>query len=186
MTATTQTTVLRKFNKTELATLKEAAKTKYMNTQHGYDMYASTCPKTGKAIAAHVDGAYVPVLVVYPTEILKVYKKKLAEGFTLHELEILPFHGQSMHIYFYRPQSQLDADLKKIYQKVTDDYNTTIVAENNDIIEREVQLHVANAARLKAAQLAEEAEAEAERVRKEVEAALGVTRATVRASLEAK
>ena len=186
MTATTQTTVLRKFNKTELATLKEAAKTKYMNTQHGYDMYASTCPKTGKAIAAHVDGAYVPVLVVYPTEILKVYKEKLAEGYTLHELEIIPFHGQSMYIYFYRPQAELDLSLEKIYQKVTDDYNAAIEAGNEAIIEHEVQLHVANATRLKAAQLAEEAEAEAERVRKEVEEALGVTRKAVRASLGAK
>lgn len=185
MTATTQTTVLRKFNKTELAALKEAAKAKYMNTQHGYDAYAFTDPKTQRAIAGHVDGAYIPVLVVYPTEILKVYREKLAEGFTLHELEIIPFHGQSMNIYFYRPQAQLDADLEKIYQKVTEDYNATIEAENDAVIEREVQLQVANAARLKAVQLAEEAEAETNRVRKEVEQALGATRKAVRAQLGA-
>lgn len=186
MTATTQTTVLRKFNKTELATLKEAAKTKFMNTQHGHDAYAFTDPKTGRAIAGHVDGAYIPFLVVYPTEILKVYHEKLSEGYTLHELEIMPFVGQSMNIYFFRPQAELDASLEKIYQKVTDDYSATIEAENNDIIEREVQLQVANAARLKAAQLAEEAEAEADRVRKEVEEALGITRKAVRDSLGAK
>jgi hypothetical protein len=91
-----------------------------------------------------------------------------------------------MNIYFYRPQAELDASLEKIYQKVIDDYNATIEAENNDIIEREVQLQVANAARLKAAQLAEEAEAEADRVRKEVEEALGITRKAVRDSLGAK
>ena len=185
MTATTQTTVLRKFNKTELATLKEAAKMKFMGTQHGHDAFAFTDPKTGRAIAGHVDGAYIPVLVVYPTEILKVYKEKLAEGYTLHELEIIPFHGQSMYIYFYRPQAELDLSIEKIYQRVTDDYNATIEAENNDIIEREVQLHMANAARSKAAQLAEEVEAEAERLRKEVETALGVARKAVRAQLGA-
>jgi hypothetical protein len=186
MTTTTQTTVLRKFNKAELATLKEAAKAKFYNTQNGYDAYAFTDPKTQRPIAGHVEGAYIPVLVVYPTEILKVYKEKLAEGYTLHELEIMPFHGQSMNIYFYRPQTELDASLEKIYQKVTDDYNATIEAENNEIIEREVQLHMANAARLKAEQLATEEQEAAATIRKEVEQALGAVRKAVREQLGAK
>lgn len=186
MTSTTQSTVLRKFNKAELAVLKEIAKAKFYNSQHGYDAYAFTDPRTGRAIAGHVEGAYIPVLVVQATEILRVYHEKLAEGYQLHELQIIPFVGQSMYIYFYRPQAELDASLEKIYQKVTDDYNATIEAENNEIIEREVQLHMANAARLKAETLAAEAQAEAERVRKDVEDALGATRHSVRASLGAK
>jgi len=186
MTSTTRTTVLRKFNKGELAALQEAAKAKFYNSQHGYDAYAFTDPRTGRAIAGHVEGAYIPVLVVQATEILRVYHEKLAEGYQLHELQIIPFVGQSMYIYFYRPQAELDASLEKIYQKVAQDYQDGIDTYNNDVIEREVQLHVANAARLKAAQLAEEAEAEAERVRKEVEEALGVTRKAVRDSLGAK
>ncbi|ANJ57438.1 hypothetical protein PMA3_20655 [Pseudomonas silesiensis] len=185
MTATTQTTVLRKASKAELEALKEAAREKFYSTQHGHDAFAFTDPKTGRAIAGHVDGAYVPVLVVYPTEILKVYKEKLAEGFTLHELEIVPFQGQSMYIYFYRPQAELDANLEKIYQRVAQDYNAEIEAENNAIVEREVQLLLANAARLKEEQAAKDAEAEADRVRKEVEQALGVARKAVRAQLGA-
>lgn len=185
MTSTTRTTVLRKFSKTELAALKEAAREKYMNTQHGYDAFASTCPKTGRAIAGHVDGAYIPVLVVYPTEILRVYKEKLAEGYSLHELEIVPFHGQSMNLYFYRPQSEMESDLQKIYQRVTDEYNADIEKENNEIIEREVQLHMANAARLREEQATKDAEAEAERVRKEVAEALSTARKAVISNLEA-
>ncbi|KEX94611.1 hypothetical protein HA62_06700 [Pseudomonas putida] len=185
MTATTRATVLRKFNKAELAALKEAAKEKYMNTQHGYDAFAFTDPKTQRPIAGHVDGAYIPFLVVHPTDILKVYKEKLAEGYTLHELEIMPFMGQSMNIYFYRPQAELDADLEKVYQKVTEDYNATIEAENESIIEREVQRQLASAARLKAEQEAKDAEEAAAIVRKEVETALGATRAAVRAQLGA-
>ncbi len=39
-----------------------------------------------------------------------------------------------MNIYFYRPHAELDADLEKVYQKVTEDYNATIQAENEAII----------------------------------------------------
>lgn len=186
MTTTTRTTVLRKFNKAELAALKEAAKQAFMNTQHGHDAYAFTDPKTQRAIAGHVEGAYIPVLVVYPTEILRTYKEKLAEGYTLHELEIIPFHGQSMNIYFWRPQAELDASLEKIYQRVTDEYNAAIETENNEIIERQVQLHLANTARLKAEQLAAEAQAEEERVRQEVAEELRTARQAVMSDLGAK
>lgn len=186
MTSTTRTTVLRKVNKVELAALKEAAQASFYNTQHGYDGFAFTDPKTGRAIAGHVEGAYIPVLVVYPTDILKVYREKLGEGYRPHPLDIIPYMGQSVNLYFYRPQAELDASLEAIYQKVTDEYHAEIAAENEAIIEREVQLQVANAARLKAEQLAAETQAETERVRQEVETALGATRQAVRDSMEAK
>lgn len=184
MSTTIRTSVLRKSNKAELAALKEAAKVRFYNTQHGYDECAFTDPKTGRAIAGHVDGAYIPVLVVHPTEILKVYKEKLAEGYTLHELEVMPFVGQSMNIYFYRPQAEIDADLERLYQKVTEDYNAAIEAENNAIIEREVQLQVAHSAKLKAEQLAKEKQEEADRIREEVEQAFGRTRREVTETLK--
>jgi hypothetical protein len=185
MTVTTQSTVLRKEDKAELAAIKETAKAKYYNTQDGYDAYAFTDPKTGRPIAGMVRGAYTYFTVVYLTEILKTYREKIALGFTLHELEAQPLTGHSVNIYFYRPQAEIDADLEIIYEQVAKDYAAEIEAENELIIEREVQLQVANAARLKAAQLAEEEKAEADRVRKEVEAALGVTRKAVRAQLGA-
>ncbi|MNR62604.1 hypothetical protein D3C85_1846770 [compost metagenome] len=56
--------------------------------------------------------------------------------------------------------------------------------ENEAVIEREVQLQVANAARLKAEQQAKEEREAAEAIRKDVEKALGITRASVRASLK--
>ena len=186
MTTTTRTTVLRKFNKAELAALKETARERFYNTQHGYDQYAFTDPKTGRAIGGFVEGAYIPVLVVQATEILRTYKAQLAQGYTLHELEIIPFHGQSMNIYFYRPQAELDLSLEKIYQRVTDEYNAVIETENNDIIERQVQLHLANTARLKAEELAAEAQAEEAKIREEVAEALRTARQTVMFDLEAK
>ena len=42
--------ILRKHNKQELNTLQAAAVASYKNRQHGYDAYADTDPKTGRAI----------------------------------------------------------------------------------------------------------------------------------------
>jgi hypothetical protein len=184
MTASTQATVLRKENKAELAALKDAAKAKFYNTQDGYDAFAFTDPKTGRAIAGMVKGAYTYFTVVYLTEILKTYLEKIELGYTIHELEVQPLTGHSVDIYFYRPQAEIDADLEVIYEQVAQEYAASIEAENEEIIEREVQLQLANAARKKAEQQAKEEEEAAATVRKEVEAALGLTRAAVRASLK--
>lgn len=179
MATATRTTVLRKQNKAELAALKEAAKGKFYATQHGYDEYASIDPTTGRAIGGWVEGAYIPVTVVYATEILRDYHQKLEEGYTLHELGIQPFYGQSLQIYFYRPKAELDESLEKIYQSVTDSYNAEIVAENDRVVERQVQLLLAAEAKKTAEQQAKGQQETADRLRKEVEETLGCLRKQV-------
>ncbi|WP_207265144.1 hypothetical protein [Pseudomonas sp. GW101-3H06] len=186
MTSATRTSVLRKANKAELAALKDAAKEKFYNTQHGYDQFAFTDPKTLRPIGGMVKGAYTYFTVVYLTEILKTYIEKIELGYTLHELGAQPLTGHSVNIYFYRPQSEIDADLALIYEQVTQEYNAAIEAENTAIIEREVQFQMANTVRLRAEQKARDEQEEADRIRMEVEAELGATRKAVRDSLGAE
>lgn len=182
MTKTTRTTILRKSNKAELAALQEEAKLRFMNTPHGYDAYAGTDPKTGRAIGAWVEGAYIAETVVPVTEALNVYNKKLEEGYTLHELGMQPYFT-SVQIYFYRPQAELDAALATIYKQVNDDYVASIQAENDAIIERQVQLLMAAEENKKAEQKALEQQQEAERIRKEVAETLQGIRQQVKESL---
>ncbi|MDD1984848.1 hypothetical protein [Pseudomonas asiatica] len=182
MTKATRNTVLRKPNKAELATLQEAAKSRFMNTPHGYDAFAGTDPKTGRAIGAWVEGAYISETVVAVTEILNVYNQKLEEGYTLHELGVQPYFT-SVQIYFYRPQADLDAALATIYKKVSDDYTASIQAENDEIIERQVQLLMAAEEKKKAERKALEQQQEVERIRKEVAETLQGIRQQVKDSL---
>ena len=77
--------VLRKHNKQELNSLKEAAVASYNNRQHGYDAHAETDPKTCRPIGKMVVGAYISELVPFATQIIPVYLAKIEEGYTLHE-----------------------------------------------------------------------------------------------------
>ncbi|MNX85486.1 hypothetical protein D3C86_1173220 [compost metagenome] len=167
MTATTQATVLRKFNKAELASRKDAAKDKFYNTQDGYDQFASFDPKTGRAIAGMVKGAYTRFIVDYMTEILKTYLAKIELGYTLHELEVQPLTGHSAEIYFYRPQAEIDAALEGIYEQVAQAYAAEIESENEAIVadtvaKRKVQVLKEREEAAKAADEALEAELDAE------------------------
>jgi hypothetical protein len=180
----TQTSVLRKPVPAELEALKQQAKDKFYMTQHGYDAHAFTDPKSGRAIGANVEGAYVAELVVYPVEIINTYLRMIEAGYALHEFNILPYSQQSVYIYFYRPKAQLDAALKGIYAKVEADYAAEIDTYNEQVIEREVQLHLATKARQQAVEQAKADQEAAAQVRKEVETALGAARKAVKAKLE--
>jgi len=182
MSKTTRTTILRKPSKAELAALKEEAKFRFMNTAHGYNEYAYTDPKSGRGVSAWVEGAYIHETVVSVTDILRVYHQKLDEGYKIHELGIQPFF-QAVQIYFYRPQEELDAELEKIYQRVTDEYNESIKVENDEIVERQVQLLLAAKEKREVQQKAVEQQQEAERIRVEVEAELRGLRQQVEESL---
>lgn len=183
----TQTqSVLRKHDAKELQQLKDSAKEAYLNTEHGYSAYASTDPATGRAIGGFVIGAYQAELVVYATDILKTYLQKINEGYTLHPFEVQPYAGQSMSIYFYKPQPQQDVDLEGIFSKIEADYAKSIEDYNEALIEREVQMLLAGEERKRSQDRLKQASEDAARIRGEVEAALHSTRKTAKTRLEGK
>ena len=139
--------VLRKHNKQELNSLKEAAVASYNNRQHGYDANADTDPKTGRAIGKVLVGAYIAELVLAPAQIIPVYLAKIEEGYTLHELGALPFAGTSHYIYFYKPQAEQDADIKVIHAAVEAEYRREIDESNRLTVDRQVELELAAAQR---------------------------------------
>ena len=75
--------ILRKHNKQELNALTEAAVAAYNNRQHGYDAYADTDPKTGRAIGKVLVGAYISELVLAPAQIIPVYLGNLRTSFQM-------------------------------------------------------------------------------------------------------
>ena len=139
--------ILRKHNKQELNALTEAAVAAYNNRQHGYDAYADTDPKTGRAIGKVLVGAYISELVLAPAQIIPVYLAKIEEGYTLHELGTMPFAGASHHIYFYKPQAEQDADIKVIHAAVEAEYRREIDESNRLTVDRQVELELAAAQR---------------------------------------
>lgn len=132
--------VLRKHNKQELNALKEAAVASYNNRQHGYDAHAETDPKTCRPIGKMVVGAYISELVPFATQLIPVYLAKIEEGYTPHELGVIPFAGTSHNIYLYKPKAEQEADIKVIHAAVEAEYKREIEDSNRLIVERQVAL----------------------------------------------
>ena len=152
--------ILRKPSKQELNALKEAAVATYNNRQHGYDAYADTDPKTGRAIGKVLVGAYIAELVPFATQLIPVYLAKTAEGYTPHELGAIPFAGTSYHIYFYKPQAEQDADIKLIHAAVEAEHRRELEESNRLIVERQVALEEAAIDRQVEKELAAERQAQ--------------------------
>jgi len=135
--------ILRKETKQELQALKDAATTAYKSRQHGYDAFAETDPKTGRAIAKMVTGAYAPELVLSPAQIIPKYLEKIAEGYTLHEFGTMQHVGASHYIYFYKPEAQQRTDIKAIHLEVEAKYKKEIEEHNSAVVSRQVELEAA-------------------------------------------
>lgn len=129
---TTQETKLKAFDTKELTALKQAATDAYKNRQHGYDAFAETDPRTGRAIGKMMTGAYVPELVLSAEQIIPTYLAKIADGYTLHELGTIKHAGSSHYVYFYKPETQQRADLKVIHAEVEAKYRAGIESHNTN------------------------------------------------------
>ncbi|MGF6558181.1 hypothetical protein ABIA48_004561 [Pseudomonas sp. S30_BP2TU TE3576] len=152
--------VLRKENKQELQALKEAATAAYKNRQHGYDAFAETDPKTGRAIPKMMIGAYAPELVLSAAQIIPTYLAKIAEGCTLHEFGTMQHVGASQYIYFYKPEAQQRADIKTLHLEVEAKYKKEIEEHNNAVVARQVELEEAAIDRQVEKELAAERQAQ--------------------------
>jgi hypothetical protein len=131
---TTSTT----FNQAELDTLIEAATFKYKNTQDGYDQFADTDPVTLRPIGRHVKGGYVQEFLVHATQIIPTYGAKLAEGYTLHELDVIN-HGTGYYIYFYKPAAQQAEELNAALTGIKAKYEDAISANLEKLIQLEIE-----------------------------------------------
>ncbi|NSX19660.1 hypothetical protein HTV13_07425 [Pseudomonas putida] len=169
------TTALKAFDAKELTALKQAATDAYKNRQHGYDAFAETDPRTGRAIGKMMIGAYAPELVLTAEQIIPTYLAKIADGHTLHELGTIKHAGSSHYIYFYKPEAQQRADLKVIHAEIEARYRASIESHNTNAYET-----------LMAARLEElERQDELERIQ-EAAAARAKRRAELEAQVEAE
>ncbi|MDF3164491.1 hypothetical protein P3C24_26510 [Pseudomonas proteolytica] len=164
--------ILRKETKQELLALKEAATASYRNRQHGYDEFAGTDEKTGRAIGKMVTGAYVAELVLTPAEIIPRYLAKIAEGYTLHEHGTIPYAGATHYIYFYKPEAQQRADIKALHLEVEAKYREEIEEHNNSVVTRQVALEEANIDRQVEKELAAERQAQRDAIEARIRAEL--------------
>lgn len=164
--------ILRKEIKQELQALKDAATSAYRARQHGYDEFAETDPKTGRAIGRMVIGAYVAELAVTPSEIIPKYLEKVAEGYTLHEFGTMQHVGTSHYIYFYKPEAQQRADIKALHLEVEVKYKKEIEEHNNAVVARQVELEEANINRQVEQELAAERQAKRDEIEERIRAAL--------------
>lgn len=160
------------FHQAELDTLIEAATFKYKNTQDGYDRYADTNPVTLQPIGRHVNGSYVQEFLAHAIQIIPTYVAKLAEGYTLHELDVIN-HGTGYYIYFYKPAAQQAEELKATLAGVKSKYEATVSANLEKLIQLEIEqeelaiTEEAQRAAVKAVQAAKDARAAEIRARYE-------------------
>ncbi len=97
------------FNQATLEQLKEQAIAKYKSSTHGYDMYAETDPKTGRAIGKMVVGAEVFTVVAYQTQIIPTFIEYTSKGYTYSETGTISLsNAGSAQIYFYKPEAPVD------------------------------------------------------------------------------
>ena len=184
-------TVLKTVTAEDIQAVREEAKHLYMSRVEGNDFdYLAEPNEMGMLPRRWFSGAIVE-FVAHPTPdvLLNLVFEKVAEGWTRSAVSTTggAEHGVSVfRVYLKKPAEKLQEDLEGLYAEAEAKLRAKVEQENETIIEREVQLQVAQAARLKAEQQAKEEQQEAEAIRKEVEKALGVTRQAVRKSLGAK
>ncbi|WP_095148043.1 hypothetical protein [Pseudomonas sp. Irchel s3a18] len=181
--------VLKTITAEDIQAVREEAERLYMSRVEGNDFDFQGEPnEMGELPRRWFLGALVE-FVAHPTpdDLLSLVFEKVAEGWTRSTASTTSSNGGGVsvfRVYLKKPIAQQQLDLEILYAEAEAKLRAKVDQENELIVEREVQLQVANAARLKAEQLAKEEQDAAEVIRKEVEQALGRTRQTVRAALK--
>ncbi|MDR6913522.1 hypothetical protein J2X66_000369 [Pseudomonas sp. 3296] len=173
------------FNQATLDALKAEATNTYKIRTDGYDAYATTCPKTLRAIPGWVIGAEVAVVVVGPYEIIPTYIEYAAKGFTYHPTGTMAT-GAGQRIHFYKPESPKMVDGKEVRIEGVP-YQCDDIIKIHDEVEAKYRAECA--ATDKAASEAEEARIYAEalaEIQQEEAAALADKAAVRAAQIEAR
>jgi hypothetical protein len=179
--------VLKTVTAQNIQAVKDEAKHLYMQRIDGFDVDFQGKPDaSGNLPRRHFKGAIVEfVASTGPDELLNLVLEKLAEGWSRSTTSTTCVGSTFFSVWLMKPVEQQTQDLEALYAEAEAKLRAQVEQENEEIVEREVQLQLANAARKKAEQQAKDAEEAAAAIRKEVEAALGVTRKAVRAQLGA-
>lgn len=181
-------TVLKTVTKADIQAVKDDAQQKYLTRVEGHDVDFQGQPDaSGNLPRRWFKGAIVEfVASTGPDELLDIVLKKIGEGWTRSTTATTSIGAAYFNVYLMKPTAQQQEDLKVLYAEAEAKLRAMVEVANEAVIERQVELYIANAARLKAEQLAKEALEEAAAIREEVEQALGAARRTVREQLGAK
>jgi hypothetical protein len=180
--------VLKTVTAQDIQAAKDEAKRMYMLRVDGFDVDFQGQPdESGNLPRRWMRGAVVEFVASHGVdELLDLVLAKLGAGWTRSSTPTYCVSSTFFNVWLTKPAEQQTEDLKVLYAESEAKLRERIEQENEAIIEHEVQLHMANAARKKAEQEAKDAEEATATARKEVEAALGVTRKAVRTSLGGK
>ncbi|CAI8959153.1 hypothetical protein [Pseudomonas sp. IT-P218] len=178
--------VLKTVTAQHIQAAKDEAKHLYMQRVEGHGVdFQGQADESGNLPRRWMRGAIVEFVASHGVdELLDLVLAKMGEGWTRSSTPTYCVSSTFFNVWLMKPVDQQEEDLKALYAEAEAKLRARVAHENEEIVEREVQLQLANAARKKAEQEAKEAEETAATIRKEVEAALGVTRAAVRASLK--
>lgn len=179
-------TVLKTVTAKDIKAMKEEVECLYRNRVEGNDIdFQGEPSKTGSLPRRWFLGAIVEFVASNGAdELLELVLAKIGEGWTRSTTITTCTGNLLFRVYLTKPASQQEGDLKVLYAEAEEKLRAKVDQENELIVEREVQLQVANAARLKTEQLAREEQDAVEVIRKEVEQALGRARQEVITSLK--
>lgn len=160
------TSVFARFDKAELKALTDNIKGFYEGTLDG---------ESGGVDGKLKVGAIVCFVHKTINEALREYKRLVDEGYTLLE-NLTNAPSQYCHtyqLYMMKPAKEQAADLKPLFAKAEEEYRAGIAAYNNEVVERQVQLMVAQSEKRRGEKRAQEELEEEARIREEVRALLG-------------
>jgi len=181
--------MLKTVTKADIQAAKAEVDVVYATRIDGFDTdYLAEMDEFGNLPRTYVLGAQVEFVAEYGADsLIDLVLQKLAEGYTRSATPTYCAgnNGVVYNLYMVKPQAQQDEDLKKLYAKAEAKLQASVEKYNESVIEHEVQLQIASAARKRTEELAAAAKAQEERIRKEVEEALRVTRKAVRMDLGA-
>ncbi len=175
-------TVLMKVTKEATAAAKAQATKLYMDRVEGHDIdWAAGQDEHGNYSRKLFRGAISSFTVQYIDPLLKLVTGKLSEGWKLSAV------GTEQAVYVYtvylvKPDADIAADLILEHAEAVAALTAKVEKDNAEIVERQIALRIESEARAKAAQLAKDELEQANRIRREVEDALGVTRKTASAN----
>lgn len=166
--------VIKKFDKKELAERQQEAETAFRNRINGIS--AITAEEASRYItgASLIKGAIEAVFCPSVHMILPTYNEKLAQGYKLHEsLDLTSVGPIAFEFYLVRPEADIQKDLLEVFKQVEDAYRAEIEATNKAILAKEIESQIQREIRAEEKVAQEAAQARRERVTAEVKQALG-------------
>lgn len=164
--------VLRNFDKKELASRQQAAEGAFRSRIHGVSSISDVSRFNPNALL--VKGAIEAVLCTSVHAILPTFLEKQAQGYTLHNgLDLAAVGPIAYEFYVTRPETDVQKDLAVVFKQVEEEYRAEIDDYNSAILEKEIESQIQREIRLEQKQQADAEQARRDRITAEVKASLG-------------